>query len=90
MQTGNFVEMVDQNYAIIGSQHGSGSQQYVRVLSTLDREQLKPNARVSLHRSSSAVVDILPPDTDAAVSMLKTSEKPDVTYADIGGLDIQK
>jgi len=60
------------------------------VLSTLDREQLKPNARVALHRSSSAVVDILPPDTDAAVSMLKVSEKPDVTYADIGGLDIQK
>lgn len=60
------------------------------MLSTLDREQLKPNARVALHRSSSAVVDILPPDTDAAVSMLKVSEKPDVTYADIGGLDIQK
>ena len=38
MLTGNFVEMVDANYAIIGSTMGSGSQQYVRVLSTLDRE----------------------------------------------------
>jgi len=90
MHTGNFVEMVDANYAIIGSTVGSGSQQYVRVLSTLDREQLKPNARVAIHRSSNAVVDILPPDTDAAVSMMKVTEKPDVTYADIGGLDIQK
>jgi len=32
----------------------------------------------------------LPPDTDAAVSMMKMTEKPDVTYSDIGGLDIQK
>lgn len=90
MLTGNFIEMVDQNYAIIGSTMGNGSQQYVRVLSTLDREQLKPNARVAIHRQSNAVVDILPPDTDAAVSMMKMTEKPDVTYADIGGLDIQK
>ena len=36
--TGNFVEMVEANYAIIGSNNGSGQQQYVRVLSTLDRE----------------------------------------------------
>ena len=90
MLTGNFVEMVDANYAIIGSTMGSGSQQYVRVLSTLDREQLKPNARVAIHRSSNAVVDILPPDTDAAVSMMKMMERPDVKYSDIGGLDIQK
>ena len=90
MLTGNFVEMVDANYAIIGSTMGSGSQQLVRVLSTLDREQLKPNARVAIHRSSQAVVDILPADTDAAVSMMKMTEKPDVKYSDIGGLDIQK
>ena len=32
----------------------------------------------------------MPPDTDAAVSMMKMTEKPDVTYSDIGGLDIQK
>ena len=60
------------------------------MLSTLNREDLKPNARVATHRSSGAVVDILPADTDAAIQMMKMTEKPDVTYADIGGLDIQK
>ena len=80
--------MIDENYGIIGST--SGTQSYVRVLSTLNREDLKPNARVAIHRSSHAVVDILPPDTDAAVSMLKMQERPDVKYSDIGGLDIQK
>ena len=86
--TGNFVEMIDENYGIVGS--SSGSQYYVRVLSTLNREELKPNARVALHRSSHSVVDILPPDTDAAVQMMKMTEKPDVSYSDVGGLDIQK
>ena len=80
--------MIDEAYGIIGS--SSGSQSYVRVLSTLNREDLKPNARVALHRSSQAVVDILPADTDASVQMMKMTEKPDVTYQDIGGMDIQK
>ena len=80
------MEMVDADYGIIGST--SGSQQYVRVLSTLNREDLKPNARVAIHRSSQAVVEILPPDTDAAVSMMKMTERPDVKYSDIGGCDI--
>ena len=85
---GNFVEMIDENYGVVGST--SGSQYLVRVLSTLNREDLKPNARVALHRSSHSVVDILPPDTDAAVQMMKMTEKPDVSYTDVGGLDIQK
>ena len=60
------------------------------MLSTLNREDLKPNSRVALHRSSHSVVDILPADTDASVQMMKMGERPDVTYADIGGMDIQK
>lgn len=39
---------------------------------------------------SGAVVNILPPDTEASVQMMKMSEKPDVSYADVGGLDMQK
>ena len=79
--------MVDQNYGIIGA---ANSGRYVRVLSTLNREDLKPNAQVAIHRASGAVVDILPPDTDTAVQMMKMTEKPDVTYMDVGGLDMQK
>ena len=43
---------------------------------------------MAVHRQSGAVVAIMPPDTDAAVQMLKMTEKPDVTY--VGGLDMQK
>ena len=85
---GQFVEAVDSNRAIIGST--TGSNYYVRVLSTLDREQLKPNASIGLHRGSNACVAILPTETDSTVSLLQTGDRPDVGYSDVGGLDIQK
>ena len=43
-----------------------------------------------MHKVSHAVVDILPPEADSTIQMTKVTEKPDVTYADIGGMDIQK
>ncbi|GMF53188.1 26S protease regulatory subunit 6B [Phytophthora cinnamomi] len=85
---GQFLEMVDANYGIVGST--AGSNYYVRILSTLDRERLKPNSSVALHRHSHAVVDVLPPESDSSIQMMQMSERPDVSYADIGGMDIQK
>eukprot|EP00361_Fabrea_salina_P000118 CAMPEP_0202431772 /NCGR_PEP_ID=MMETSP1345-20130828/6546_1 /ASSEMBLY_ACC=CAM_ASM_000843 /TAXON_ID=342563 /ORGANISM="Fabrea Fabrea salina" /LENGTH=388 /DNA_ID=CAMNT_0049043579 /DNA_START=30 /DNA_END=1196 /DNA_ORIENTATION=+ len=85
---GQFHELIDENYAIVSST--AGSNYYVRVLSTLNREQLKPSSSIALHRHSHSVVDILPNETDAAIQMLQMGEKPDVTYQEIGGLDIQK
>ena len=68
----------------------SGSNYYVRILSTIDRELLKPSASVALHKHSNALVDILPPESDSSITMLGADEKPDVSYVDIGGLDLQK
>ncbi|OQV12466.1 26S protease regulatory subunit 6B [Hypsibius exemplaris] len=85
---GQFLEAIDQNTGIVGST--TGSNYYVRILSTLDREQLKPSSSVALHKHSNALVDILPPEADSSINMLRPDEKPDVGYADIGGLDQQK
>mmetsp|Transcript_2141 Transcript_2141/g.2603 ORF Transcript_2141/g.2603 Transcript_2141/m.2603 type:complete len:390 (-) Transcript_2141:102-1271(-) len=85
---GQFLEMIDENHAIIGSTTGSSF--YVRVLSTLNREQLKPSSSVALHKHSNSIVDILPPESDASIQLLTAGEKPDVSYGQIGGLDIQK
>ncbi|MBA0857455.1 hypothetical protein Goshw_012731 [Gossypium schwendimanii] len=85
---GQFMEMVNQNNGIVGST--TGSNYYVRILSTINRELLKPSASVALHRHSNALVDVLPPEADSSISLLSQSEKPDVTYNDIGGCDIQK
>lgn len=79
------------NYCSTGIvQSSTGSNYVVRILSTLDREKLKPSSSVALHRHSNALVDILPPEADSSIAMLGENEKPDVTYADVGGLDMQK
>ncbi|CAK37683.1 26S protease regulatory subunit tbpA-Aspergillus niger [Aspergillus niger] len=85
---GQFMEAIDQNTGIV--QSSTGSNYVVRILSTLDREKLKPSSSVALHRHSNALVDILPPEADSSIAMLGENEKPDVTYADVGGLDMQK
>merc|ERR1712070_91380 len=85
---GQFLEIIDHNHGIASST--TGSNYYVRILSTINRELLKPSSSVALHRHSNALVDILPPEADSSISMLGSEERPDVSYSDIGGCDIQK
>ena len=65
---GNFVEAVDSVRGIVSGT--SGSQYFVRILSTLNKEQLKPNVSVGLHKSSNACVLLLPSETDATITLL--------------------
>lgn len=88
LQIASFVEMVDDNYGLIQSSHGT--LYMVRVLSTLDRELLKPNQTVAIHKNSQAVVDVLPTEADVNVQMLKVNGGANVRFSDIGGLDVQK
>ncbi|KAH8083052.1 P-loop containing nucleoside triphosphate hydrolase protein [Filobasidium floriforme] len=85
---GQFLEAIDGVRGIVGST--TGSNYVVRILSTLDRELLKPSSSVALHRHSNALVDILPPEADSSITMLGVDEKPNVKYEDVGGLDSQK
>lgn len=85
---GQFLEMIDENHGIIGSTTGSSN--YVRILSTLNREDLKPSSSVALHKHSNSLVGILPPEADSSIQLLTQGEHPDVRYSDIGGADIQK
>jgi 26S proteasome regulatory subunit T3 len=85
---GQFLEAIDQNTGIVGST--AGSNYVVKILSTLDRELLKPSSSVALHRHSNALVDILPPEADSSIAMLGANERPDITYQDVGGMDTQK
>jgi len=85
---GHFLESIDKETAIVGSTAGSNS--VARVLSTVNKELLRPNTSVALHRHSSAVVDVLPPEADNTFSVLGEENRPNVKYSDIGGLDSQK
>lgn len=81
-----FSPLLRSPFRLIGST--AGSNYFVRILSTLDREVLKPNTSVALHRHSHSVVEILPPESDSTIQLMQ--ERPDVTYHDIGGMDMQK
>ncbi|OHT04846.1 26S protease regulatory subunit 6B like protein [Tritrichomonas foetus] len=81
---GNFVEMIDPNYAVIDC----GTPSLVRVMRTIDRHLLKPNTSVALHKHSQSLVDVLPPEGTTSVQIV--SSPPNISYADIGGLDMQK
>ncbi len=85
---GQFLEMVDEHHGVVSST--TGSNYYVRILSTINRELLKPSASVALHRHSNALVDVLPPEADSTIHAMGETERPTVTYQDIGGLDMQK
>lgn len=84
---GTFSELIDADHAIVQS---NSSSYYVRVLSTLNREDLKPASSVALHRQSHSVVGLVPAECDSSVMNMASTEKPDVSYSDVGGMDIQK
>lgn len=63
---GQFLEPIDQHTGIVGST--TGSNYVVRILSTIDRELLKPSSSVALHRHSNSLVDVLPPEADSSIS----------------------
>lgn len=64
---GQFLEPIDQHTGIVGST--TGSNYVVRILSTIDRELLKPSSSVALYRHSNSLVDVLPPEADSSISM---------------------
>jgi ATP-dependent 26S proteasome regulatory subunit len=52
LQVGTLEEMVDDNHAIVSSQHGPES--YVAVYSFVDQEKLEPGCSVLMHHKSNA------------------------------------
>lgn len=88
LMIGQFAEMVDRDHGILGTTLSQTV--YVRVMSTIDRQLLKPSASVVCHRHSEAIVDVLPPESDSTIQVLTDAERPDVSYSDIGGCDVQK
>jgi len=87
LMLGQFNEMIDNDHCIISV---GRSTKLVRILSTINRELLKPSAIVAVHRQSNALVEVLPPESDNSVQMLTADMKPDVSYQDIGNCDVQK
>jgi len=87
MQVGTLEEIIDDDHAIVSS--STGSDQYVSILSIVDKDLLEPGCSVLLHHKSSAIIGVLSDDTDPMVNVMKLDKAPTESYSDIGGLETQ-
>merc|ERR1711962_1966047 len=87
MSVGTLEEIIDDNHAIVST--SVGSEQYVSILSFVDKDQLEPGCSVLLNHKVHAVIGVLGDDTDPMVSVMKLEKAPQESYADVGGLDTQ-
>ena len=72
---------------IIIKQHGNNQEALTEVTEEM-RQQLGPDDRVAVNNSLS-IVKQLNKETDVRARVMQVEHSPDVTYADIGGLDDQ-
>lgn len=86
LEVGELEEFVDEEHAIVSS---GPSKFYVPVLSIVDRKELDVGSTVLLHEQTSAVVGVLPGNSDSAANSLKVENAPAESYSDIGGLEEQ-
>lgn len=84
---GALMEVISDDKAIVKST--TGPQLIVSISNKIDRDELKPNSRVALNQRSFSIVDILPQSQDPSVRAMEVEEKPNVSYEDIGGLNVQ-
>jgi len=87
MTVGSLEEIIDENHAIV-SVHGQ-TENYVNILSIVDKDQLEPNASLLLHNKTMSVVGLLTDEVDPLVQVMKVEKAPPETYADVGGLENQ-
>ncbi len=84
-----FVATVQEltNDGAVIKQHGNNQEALTEVTEEM-REDLEPDDRVAVNNSLS-VVKKLEKETDVRARVMQVEHSPDVTYADIGGLDEQ-
>jgi len=80
------VEEITDDGVVI-KQHGNNQEVLTQAASRLD-ENLRPGDRVAIN-DSFAVQQVLDDETDSRAQAMEVTESPDVTYADIGGIDDQ-
>ncbi|SNR53554.1 proteasome-activating nucleotidase Pan1 [Halorubrum vacuolatum] len=78
-------ELTDDGAVI--KQHGNNQEALTEITDEM-RERLEPDDRVAVNNSLS-IVKRLEKETDVRARVMQVEHSPDVTYADIGGLDEQ-
>lgn len=84
---GSLRDVLPDNRVVVKS--STGPDFIVSVSEYITPKELVPGARVSLNKQSLAVMSVLPAPLDPVVTGAEIIDKPNVTYADIGGLSKQ-
>ncbi|PSP88719.1 peptidase [Halobacteriales archaeon QS_4_69_34] len=72
---------------VIIKQHGNNQEALTEVTKET-RTEIEPGTRVAVNNSLSIVTD-LDDETDVRARVMEVDESPDVSYADVGGIDTQ-
>jgi proteasome regulatory subunit len=83
---GSVLDVLVDGRVVIKS--STGPNFVVPVADFVSREKLVPGTRVSLSQSNLTVVGLLPSSKDPHVQAAEVVRKPEVAYADIGGLSL--
>ena len=68
----------------------TGPNLVVTVAEGVDRSRIVPGAYVALNQRASTIVEVLPDREDPYVKSMEVTARPNVTFADVGGLEEQK
>ena len=82
---GSILDLLVDGRVVIKS--STGPNFVVPVADFVARDKLAPGTRVTLSQTNLTVVGILPSSKDPLVSGAEVVHKPDVTYAQVGGLE---
>lgn len=84
---GTVIETYRDDQVIVSTTAGPSF--LVRTASNISKEELKPGVRVSMNKDTMSIISILPSSKDPIVGASELESRPDVTFDDIGGLEIQ-
>lgn len=84
---GNIRDLLADGRVVVKS--STGPDFVVNLAENVESAKLEVGARVSLNKQTLAVMGLLPSSLDPIVTGAEVIEKPDASYADIGGLEKQ-
>jgi len=80
-------EVLDEGKVVVKS--STGPHFVIGYSRFMDDKDLEPGARVALNQQTFSIVNVLPSEKDPIVNGMEVEEKPEVSYAQIGGLEEQ-
>jgi proteasome regulatory subunit len=84
---GHVQDRIDDEKVVVRSSNGTVF--LVAANQRIEPDLLKPGARVALNQDTLSIIDVLHDAWDPLVTGAEMIERPDISYADLGGLDEQ-